>query len=52
MYEEHNDLYIDQPYDYIYKLEGDNKELLEEIINSRSKEDILVNLKEILKGDF
>lgn len=53
MYEENNDLYIDQPYNYVYKLEVDNRELLEKIINSGSKkEDISVNLKEILRGDF
>lgn len=52
MYEENNDLYIDQPYNYVYKLEVNNRELLEKIINGGSKEDISLNLKEILKGDF
>lgn len=52
MYEENDDLYIEQPYDYIYKLEDDNRQLLEDIINNRSKESISLNLKEILKGDF
>lgn len=52
MYEENNDLYIDQPYDYVYKVETDNRKLLEKIINRGSKEDISVNLKEILNGSF
>ncbi len=52
MYEEKDDLYIDQPYDYIYKLEDDKKELLYKIINGGSKKSISLNLKEILKGDF
>lgn len=52
MYVENDDLYIDQPYDYIYKLEDDKKELLYKIINGGSKKSISLNLKEILKGDF
>ncbi len=51
MYEENDVLYIDQPYDYIYKLDNDNRNLLEKIINSRNKENISLNLKEILKSD-
>ena len=52
MYEEDNELYIDQPYDYIYKLEDDKKDLLYKIINSEIAEDISLNLREILSGEF
>ncbi len=52
MFEENNELYIDQPYDNVYKLESDNKELLYKIMNSVDKERISSNLKQILNGDL
>lgn len=52
MYDEDDELYIDQPYDNVYKLANNEKELLYKIINSGLKEDITLNLKQILNNGF
>lgn len=52
MYDENDNLYIDQPYDYIYKFRVDNEQILYQLIYSGKIESIYLNLGEIQKNNF
>lgn len=51
-YEENDDIYVDQPYVGIFKLNSNDLNLLNEIMKSGSKESISIRVDDILKNNF
>lgn len=52
IYEDNNRFYIDQPYDGIFKIESKDIYLLDEIKKSGSKENIVMPINDIIKGNL
>lgn len=52
IYGENDDIYVDQPYVGIFKLNSNDLNLLNEIMKSRNKESISIRVDDILKNNF
>ncbi|WMM23328.1 DUF5301 domain-containing protein [Tissierella sp. MB52-C2] len=52
IYEENGDLYIDQPFVGVFKIDSNDLSILEQIIRRGNKKEISVLVNDILKSDF
>ena len=52
IYEDNNSFYIDQPYEGIFKIESKDIYMLDEIKKNGSKENIVIPISDIIKGNF